>query len=142
MLNANPVKPVWGPMCLWDPGYGRFQGGWGRFVGWGPDLSVRDSTNEETGSAVTRRRRGVFRNLLAHQNRVRVAQISYGDDVGQCLGFFLAICDLLVLGVPGTKRNFAAARGPKQAKNTKKWISQVLGATKCRPLNADPVSPV
>ena len=44
MLNADPVNPVWGSMCLWAARYGRFflGGGWGPFVGWGPVLSVRD----------------------------------------------------------------------------------------------------
>ena len=39
MLNADPLNPVCGPMCLWGPRYGRFGGAWGRFVGWGPVFS-------------------------------------------------------------------------------------------------------
>ena len=27
----DPVNPVWGPMCPWGPGYGRFGGRWGPF---------------------------------------------------------------------------------------------------------------
>ena len=44
MLNADPVNPLWGPMCPWGPGYGRFGGRWGPFrwlgtgfVGYGPN---------------------------------------------------------------------------------------------------------
>ena len=46
MLNADPVNPVWGPMCPWGPSYGRFGGAGGHFVGWGPVLSVRDQTKK------------------------------------------------------------------------------------------------
>ena len=45
MLNTDPVNPVWGPICPWDPRYGRFGGDWGPFVGRGPVLSVRDPTD-------------------------------------------------------------------------------------------------
>ena len=59
---------------------------------WGPEMAVL---------AVTRRHRGVFGIFLAHRNRVRIAQLSYIDDVGWCLPNFPAICDLLVLGGGG-----------------------------------------
>ena len=47
MLNADPVNPVWGPMCPWGPSYGRLGGGGGHFFGWGLVLSVRDQTEEK-----------------------------------------------------------------------------------------------
>ena len=59
-------------------------GAGGHFVSWGPVLSVRDPTDKKTVLAITRRHRGVFGNVLAHRNRVRVAQISYYDDVEGC----------------------------------------------------------
>ena len=31
MPNADPVNPVWGPICPWGPGYGRFGECWGPF---------------------------------------------------------------------------------------------------------------
>ena len=39
MLNADPVNPVWGPMCPWGPRYGRFFFGGG---GLGAISSVGD----------------------------------------------------------------------------------------------------
>ena len=51
MLNADPANPVWGPMCSWGPGYCRWGGAGGCFVGWGPVLSVRDPTDKKTVSA-------------------------------------------------------------------------------------------
>ena len=57
------------------------------FVSWGPVLSVRDPTDKKTVFAITRRHRGVFGNVLPHRNRVRVAELSYSDDVG---GFHLS----------------------------------------------------
>ena len=49
---------------------------------------------------------GSFVVFLAHRNHVRVAQFSYCDGVGWCLGFFPAI----------------------RAKDAEKWIFPVLGA--------------
>ena len=49
ILNADPVNPVRGPMCSWDPRYGRWGGGGGRhFVDWGPVLSVVDATKRNS----------------------------------------------------------------------------------------------
>ena len=47
MLNADPVNPVKAPR---DPGTRDFAvlgGAGGRFVGWGPVLSVRDQTDKQ-----------------------------------------------------------------------------------------------
>ena len=62
-------------------------GAGGHFISWAPVLSVRDPTEKTTVLAVTRRHRRVFGNVLAHRNRVRVAQLSYSNDVG---GFHLS----------------------------------------------------
>ena len=59
-----------------------FGGAGGHFVSWGPVLSVRDPTDTKPVLAVTGRQGGVFGNVLAHRNRVHVAQLSYSDDVG------------------------------------------------------------
>ena len=59
-----------------------FGGAGGHFVGWGLVLSVRDPTDKNLLLAVTRRHLRVLGDVLAHQNRVRVAQLSYSDDVG------------------------------------------------------------
>ena len=77
MLNADPVNPVWGPMCPWGLGYGRFGGRWGPFRQLGTGSVYQEPDGRKTVSAVTRRHRGVFGNVLAHWNRVRVAQLSY-----------------------------------------------------------------
>ena len=52
MLNADPVNPVWGPMCPWDPRYCRFflRGAAGHFVSRGPISSVRDPTDKKNRS--------------------------------------------------------------------------------------------
>ena len=60
-------------------------GAGGHFVSWGPVLSVRDPTDKKNVLAITWRHQGVFGNVLAHRNRVRVAKLSYSDDVG---GFY------------------------------------------------------
>ena len=62
-------------------------GAGGHFVGWGLLLSVGDPTDKKTVLAVTGRYGAVFGNVLAHRNRVRVAQLSYSDDAG---GFHLS----------------------------------------------------
>ena len=65
---------------------------------------------------------------MAHRNRVRLAQLSYFDDVGWCLGIFPAIRGLLVFGGPGDLEKFRGRPGPKTGQKTKKWIFLVLGA--------------
>ena len=84
-------------------------GAGGRFVGWGPVLSV----GNPTVSAVTRRHRGVFGHVLAHRNRVRVAQVSYSDDLGSVIQVFRENRDLLVLGGVWALREI---RGPNRQK--------------------------
>ena len=65
------------------------------------EISRPRSEPELAVLAVTRRHRAVFGNFELHRNRVRVAQLSYIGDVGWCVTFFPAICDLLVfLGSP------------------------------------------
>ena len=66
----------------WGPGYGYLGGSWGPFrwletgfVGWG-------SNQQKSVLAATGRHRQVFDSILAHRDRVRVAQLSYPNDVG------------------------------------------------------------
>ena len=82
MLNADPVNPVWGPMCPWGLGYGRFWGRWGPFRQLGTGSVCYGPNRQKTVLAIARRHQGVFGNVLAHRNRVRGAQLSYSDDVG------------------------------------------------------------
>ena len=82
VLNADPLNPVWGPMCPLGPGYGRFLGGWGPFRQLGAGFVCQGPNPQKTVSAVTQRHRRVFRTFLAHWNRVCVAQLSNCDDVG------------------------------------------------------------
>ena len=63
--------------------------------------------------AVTGRHRGIFGIFLAHPNRVRIAQLSYVDDVGWCLPNFPVIRDLLVfLGGPLPKEGEVLGSNP------------------------------
>ena len=87
MLNADPVNPVRGPTCPWDPRYGRFGGGWGPFRRLGTGCVCWEPNRQKTVSSLTRRHRSVFGNVLARRNCVCVAQFSYSDDVG---GFHLS----------------------------------------------------
>ena len=82
MVNAAPVSPVWGPMCPWGPANGRF------FWGLGAILSVGDRFCR-LGTQPTKIRfgrnsapPGSFGNVLAHRNRICVAQLSYSDNAG------------------------------------------------------------
>ena len=56
---------------------------------------------------------GSFQVFFAHRNCVRVAQLSYSDDVGKCLGIFPAIRNLLVFVGPGDLEKFCGRPGPK-----------------------------
>ena len=90
MLNADPVNPVWGPMCPWGPGYGRLGGGWGPLRRLGTGFVGQGPSREKIVLAVPP---AIFGNDLAHRDRVRVAQLSYSDDVGTA-----SFYDLLVFG--------------------------------------------
>ena len=52
MLHADPVNPVWGPMCPWGMRDGHF---WGRagchFVSWGLIVSVRDPPGKKNADS-------------------------------------------------------------------------------------------
>ena len=74
---------------------------------WGPEMAVL---------AANRRHRGVLGIFLAHRNHVRIAQLSYIDDVGWCLPIFPAIRDLLFFGGSWGQRNFAAPWGAQNGR--------------------------
>ena len=127
MLNADPVNPVWRPTCPWDPGYGRLGGGggggWRHFVSWVRRIFCRLGTRQKTVSTVTGRHRRIFGIILAHRTRVRVAQISYYNNVGwfhpsvsgksRFTGFWRGLGDLKKFRTPTDKKSSE----PKNSKN-------------------------
>ena len=113
MLNADPVNPVWGPMCPRGPRYRRSGGGGlgGHFVGWGPVLFVRDPTD------------------VAHRNRVRVAQLSLCHNVGWFYLSFSRNWRFAGFWRSGGLREISRpVWGPNTPKNAQKWIFPVLQA--------------
>ena len=113
--KCGPSEPCLGSHVSLGHGIWPFWGGaGGHFVSWGPVLSVRNPTNKKPVLAITRRHRGVFGNVLAHRNRVRVAQLSYSDDVGGFHPSFLRNRDLLVFGGVSALREIP---GPNRQKN-------------------------
>ena len=81
MLNADPVNPVWGRTCPWDPRYGRFGEGLGAVSSVGAQFCQLGTqpTKNCFGRNLAPPVLGIF---LAHQNRVPVSQLSCSDDVG------------------------------------------------------------
>ena len=94
MLNADPLNPVWAPMCPWGPRYECSGGAWGPFRRLGTGCVGSGPNRQNPVSAATRRHREV----LAHRNRARVAQLSYSDNVGWFYPSFREIRELLVFG--------------------------------------------
>ena len=109
MLNADPVNPVWWPMCLWGPGYGRFGGRCGPFR--------RLETDKKTVLAVTRRHWRGFGNVLAHRDRVCVPQLSYSHESRDLL-----VCGGVWAGgeIPGPnlQKKIGREKNPKNTLNT------------------------
>ena len=121
MLNADPVDPVWGPMCPWGPGYGRSGGGWGPFRCLGTGLVCREPNLQKTVSAVTRRHRGAFGNVSVHRKRVRDSPLSSSDDVeGFHPSFFKKIAIYWFSEGSGHLEKFQAPTDEKQIDRKKK----------------------
>ena len=95
-------------------------GAGGHFVSWGAVLSGRGPNDKQTVSAVTRRHRGVLRNVLAHRNLVRVAHFSHPDNVG---GFHPSFSRKSRFTVFGGVWAFTEIPGPnRQKKNDLKLV--------------------
>ena len=118
MLNADPVTPVWGPMCPWGPGYGRFGGGWGSFRWLGTGSVCQGSSEKIIVSAVTRRQRGGFRTFWLIGTAFALRNFLTPTTLGSVWDFFRQFAMYRFFRGPGDLEKFCGRPGPKTGPKT------------------------